>query len=67
MLARTHHAAGPWTVVHTDDKRAARLNLIADLLVRLPYEDKDESVLRTDPDVVFEYSERAHVAGKLAP
>jgi len=66
MLARTHHAGAPWTIVATDDKRTARLNLIADLLVHQEYEGKDESVLRTDPAVVFEYSEQALEDGRLA-
>jgi polyphosphate kinase 2 len=66
MLARTHHVAAPWTVVHTDDKKSARLNLIADLLVHMAYKGKHEPALRTDPDVVFEYAEACHKAGLLA-
>lgn len=66
MLARTHHVTAPWTVVATNDKHEARLNLIADLLVHLPYKGKDESVLRTDPNVVFEYSEQVHERDMLA-
>jgi len=47
MLARTHTAETPWSVVHADDKRRARLNCIAHLLARLPYGDvpKPEVVL----------------------
>jgi len=66
MLARTHHVSGPWSIVHTDNKHEARLNLIADLLLHVPYDDKDESVLRTNPDVVFEYADECHEAGMLA-
>ena len=44
--------------MRADDKPQARLNLICDLLLRLPYADKDESVLRPDPVVVFDF-ERA--------
>jgi polyphosphate kinase len=66
MLARTHNPVAPWTIVRSDDKHAARLNLIADLLLRLPYEGKKESALRTDPEVVFAYSERSREAGMLA-
>ena len=29
----------PWHVVRSDDKRRARLNIIADILSRFPYED----------------------------
>lgn len=55
MLARTHDAVAPWTIVRADDKRSARINLIKDLLLRLDYEDKNEAALRVDRDVVFEY------------
>ena len=39
MLARTHTPETPWSVVHADDKRRARLNCIAHLLGRVPYGD----------------------------
>jgi polyphosphate kinase 2 len=39
MLARTHTEETPWSVVHADDKRRARLNCIAHLLGRVPYGD----------------------------
>lgn len=66
MLARTHHVAAPWKIVHSDDKKAARLNLIADLLVHMSYKGKHAPALRTDPDVVFEYAEECHKAGLIA-
>jgi polyphosphate kinase 2 len=39
MLARTHAPETPWSVVHADDKRRARLNCIAHLLSRFDYGD----------------------------
>jgi polyphosphate kinase 2 len=39
MLARTHTAETPWSVVQADDKRRARLNCISHLLDRIPYGD----------------------------
>jgi polyphosphate kinase 2 len=47
MLARTHTDETPWSVVHADDKRRARLNMIAHLLARIPYGDvpKPEVIL----------------------
>src|ERR1035437_8641141 len=41
MFAYTDTAESPWRVVEADDKRTARLNLIADLLSRVPYEHLD--------------------------
>lgn len=57
MLARTHNPVAPWTVVRADDKRAARLHLIKDLLTRLHYDGKDETALLANPDIVFQYDE----------
>ena len=37
MIRRTHTPWAPWTIVPSDDKRRARLNVISDLLDRLPY------------------------------
>jgi polyphosphate kinase 2 len=55
MLNRTHHELAPWTVVHADDKKTARLNTIRDLLSRLDYKGKDRRVARPDRDIVATY------------
>ncbi len=39
MLERTHIAEAPWWVVEAVDKKRARLNCIAHLLTRIPYEE----------------------------
>lgn len=39
MLVHTDTADAPWYVVESDDKRSARLNMIAHLLSSLPYAD----------------------------
>ena len=39
MLARTHIPESPWWVVEAVDKKRARLNIIAHLLSRVPYEE----------------------------
>lgn len=38
MLDATDSAVSPWNIVRSDDKRRARLNVIADFLDRIPYE-----------------------------
>jgi polyphosphate kinase len=38
MFAATDTAWAPWFVVHSDDKKRARLNVISHLLERIPYE-----------------------------
>jgi len=39
MLEATDTASAPWYVVPSDDKKRARLNCIADILSRIPYEE----------------------------
>jgi len=39
MFAATDTGYAPWYVLHSDDKRRARLNLIRHLLSRIPYKD----------------------------
>ncbi len=55
MLRRTHHPEAPWTVVRSDNKKHARLNLIRDLLGRLHYPDKNEAALTVDPAIVLQW------------
>jgi polyphosphate kinase 2 len=66
MLTRTHTAGAPWTVVRSDDKKQARLNLIRDLLSRLAYEDKDEDKLLPDPEIVFQFHRGCVDNGQLS-
>jgi polyphosphate kinase 2 (PPK2 family) len=53
MLARTHSATAPWTLVRANDKHLARLNIIKDLLGRLHYAGKDKRLIQPDPRIVF--------------
>ena len=55
MLARTHTAISPWTVVHANNKKQVRLHVISDVLKRLDYLGKDESVLLSNTDIVQLY------------
>jgi polyphosphate kinase len=66
MLARTHHEAGPWTVVRADDKHLARINLIRNLLSRLHYADKGETLTPPDPDIAFSYDFSNLESGQIA-
>ena len=45
MFAATHTDHAPWTVVRADDKRRARLGLIASLLDGIDYVGKDQGAL----------------------
>lgn len=50
MLTRTHNLTSPWTIVQADDKKAARLGVIHDLLNRLEF--KGKNVAPADPAVI---------------
>ncbi len=50
MLAATHTRATPWTVVHANDKKRARLAVIRHVLAAFPYPGRDDAIVRkTDP------------------
>ena len=66
MLARTHTVFAPWTIVRADNKPAARLAVIRDLIARLaPDAAPDEHDL-PDPTLTFLYDHIAHEKGWLA-
>ena len=67
MLVRTHNPMAPWTVVRADDKHAARLNIIKDVLTRLHYKPKNEKLIRADPQALFSFDPSYIESGLLAP
>ena len=66
MLLRTHTAVAPWHIVRADDKRLARLNLMRDLLSRLPYPDKKHKLVQPDANIAFEFTPDCIAAKRLA-
>jgi polyphosphate kinase 2 len=62
MLAETHHRDAPWTVVATDDKKTARLNILRHVLRRL--NRPGAKIGHVDTHVVFDAS---RAKGKLNP
>jgi polyphosphate kinase 2 len=53
MFYYTHTPEAPWTVVRSDDKKRARLNVMRHLLSNLPYTDKDEEIVgKPDAEIV---------------
>jgi polyphosphate kinase 2 len=49
MFLLTDHAAAPWTVVNSNDKKRARLETIRHVLHAIDYEGRDDKVA-TEPD-----------------
>ncbi len=67
MFERSHTELSPWYIVHTDDKREARLNVIRGLLSNLDYSGKRETLTAPDPRVFFCYDPRYLANGMIAP
>ncbi|WFU09413.1 polyphosphate kinase 2 [Rhizobium sp. CB3090] len=53
MLKETHMDYAPWTVIHANDKRRARLNLIRHILLTLDYDGKDEKAIGEIDDKIL--------------
>jgi polyphosphate kinase len=49
MFTMTDIPEAPWYVVESDDKRRARINMIAHLLSTIPYHDVPEPELKLPP------------------
>lgn len=67
MLKRTHTVEAPWTIVHTDDKKIARINIIRHLLKVLAPPEIADGVAPPDPAVVFTFEPAALSDGRLEP
>lgn len=66
MLLRSNHEAAPWHVVDANDKRAARLNTMRDILSRIDYEGRNKALLKTNPRIVFPFKPECLVSGLIA-
>lgn len=59
-FTRTHSNHAPWTIVHSNDKKKARINAIKYLLSKYEYPDKiNEKYLIIDDEIVDTWAERA--------
>jgi len=66
MLDRTSHTSAPWTIVRTDIKKVARLELLRALLASFDYKGQDKKLVRPEKTVAFAWSQSAHDADDLA-
>ena len=67
MFERSHTEFAPWYVVHSNDKKTARLNVIRGILSHLSYAHKDADLVAPDPKVFFSYDPSYLKNGMLAP
>jgi polyphosphate kinase len=64
MFSRSSHAAAPWRILLSDNKKVARLELIRDLLASFDYKGKSKKLPDPDTAIVFQWSEAAE--GRVA-
>lgn len=51
-FARSHSEHAPWTVIRSDDKRRTRIAAIRKVLCQIPYDGRDDSVVKSpDPEI----------------
>jgi polyphosphate kinase 2 len=55
MLLQTNHLLAPWTVIHSDDKKGVRINLLRHLLSHLNYPGKESGLLAWDTGIVSQW------------
>lgn len=63
MLERTHSSIAPWTIVNADNKKAARLAVIADILKRSDIKAGKQS--ETDQTLLFRFNRKRLRDGSL--
>ena len=65
MFEHTDTEFAPWYIVHSDDKKRARLNVIAHILSQIPYKKVDHAKVklpaRSDKK---KYDDHASIAGR---
>jgi polyphosphate kinase 2 len=64
MLMRTSSPLSPWVIVRADDKHAAHLNVIRDLLSRLACPETEKHFAMPDRSIIFPY-DQAHAKARL--
>lgn len=67
MLMRTHTPLAPWFCVRADDKKAARLAVIRQILAVLADADLSADMQAADPDILFGFEPAALTDGRLHP
>ena len=65
MLARSHTEAAPWTIVATDKKKQARLNVMRHLVRQIGAPKLSVKVKAPDPALCFDFEPAALTDGRL--
>ena len=65
MFSKTHTTFSPWTIIHTNNKRKARLETMRYVLSQFDYpgKQKAKTTLLPDPNIVIRYYRNAKMGG----
>ena len=55
MLQTTNTLEAPWTVVKANNKKLAHLNIIKNILTRVSYEGKNQTLIKFDKNIAFRW------------
>jgi len=66
MFVKTSFVYAPWYIVHCDNKKTARINVIKHFLNHVDYRGKKNDVLIYDPSIVFEFDPVCFEQGMIA-
>lgn len=67
MFKSTSFDFAPWNVVHTNDKKTARINIIANFLSQVEYPNKRKEILSWDSKVVCKFEPNCYEQSLIAP
>lgn len=67
MFAKTSFVFAPWHIVHTDDKKTARINMIKHFLSSVDYPGKDDKLLIYEHKVICMFDAACHEKSMIEP
>jgi len=67
MFGRTSFVFAPWYIIHTDDKKKARINVMKHFLSSVDYPGKNNKILVYEHDVVCMFDPICYKKGLVAP
>jgi polyphosphate kinase 2 (PPK2 family) len=65
MFDKTSFTFAPWYIVHTDEKKEARINTIKHFLSLMDYPDKKEDILVYDNDILCRFDSSCYKRGLI--
>ncbi len=67
MFDKTSFSFAPWFIVHTDEKKEARINTIKHFLSMMEYSGKKDDILVYKNDIICQFDEKCYKKGLIYP